>query len=109
MRPFFSRLFLGSRLGLSCALVAMAGLFGACDGHSPQDVPESYGHGSSHSDSYKTHQTDSHPHTDSFSDTRGINAGQSQEPGGEHNATPPAASPEASQSPHFFPNGQNGQ
>ena len=95
MRPLLSRFSLSSRLGLSCALAAAACLFGACDEHSTQDVPESYGHGSSHSDSFDTHQTDSRPHSDSFSDTRGINAGQANEPAGEH-----AANPAASPSPH---------
>ena len=91
MRPLLSRFSLVSKLGLSCAFAAAACLFAACDGHSPQDVPESYGHGSSHSDSFDTHQTDSRPRSESFSDTRGINAGTINESGGEHNPAPNAA------------------
>ena len=95
MRPLLPHLSLRSKLGLSCALLAATCLFGACDEHDPQDVPESYGHGSSHSESFDTHQTDSRPHSESFSDTRGINAGQTSESGGEHNPAP-----DASPSPH---------
>ncbi len=57
-------------LVLGCTLAALA----ACDRHSATEVPESYGHGSSHEKSYSDHQIDSRPHSASFSDTRGINA-----------------------------------
>ena len=100
MRPLLSRFSLVPRLGLSCALVAAACLFGACDGHNPDEVPESYGHGSSHTDSFDTHKTDSHPGSESFSDTRGINARASGESAGEHNASS-AATPAPHQEDRF--------
>jgi hypothetical protein len=52
-------------------LLALGGLLGACDRHSATEVPESYGHGSSHAKSYSDHQIDSRSHSASFSDTRG--------------------------------------
>ena len=103
MRPLLPRFFLGSKLVFSGALLAAVCLLGACDGHSDKEAPEGYGHGSSHSDSYHTHQIDSHPDSSSFSDTRGTDAGETQAGNGEQAA--PAASPGPSQPGRFFPSG----
>lgn len=101
MRPLFPQFSVRSWLGLSCALLAAA-LLGACDGHSPQEIPESYGHGSSHDKSYKDHQTDSHPESRSFSDTEGVYTnGETDE---TKRKPQPNGSPGASQLPaRFFP------
>ena len=102
MRPLSSCLSIRLWLGVSCALLA-AGLLGACDGHSAQEVPESYGHGSSHDKSYKDHQTDSHSDSRSFSDTEGVYTnGETDET--KHKAEP-NGSPGASQPGRFFPKG----
>lgn len=104
MRPPLPRLSPVSRLGFFCALVAAAGLLGACDGHPDKEAPEGYGHGSSHADSsYTNHEIDSQPKTRSFSDTRGTEASEPRA-GGEKQATP-AASPGAGQPGRFFPSG----
>ena len=52
-------------------VLALGCLLAACDRHSAAEVPESYGHGSSHQKSYNDHQVDSRNHSASFSDTRG--------------------------------------
>ena len=59
-------------------LLALGALFGACDRHSDAEVPESYGHGSSHEKSYSDHQIDSRNHSASFSDTQGADAAPKQ-------------------------------
>ena len=104
MRPLLPRFSLRSKLGFSCALLAGVCLLGACDGHSDQEVPESYGHGSSHSASYDTHKIDSHSGSDSFSDTNGTESGEKSRAGNGEKAAP-AASPGASQPGRFFPAG----
>ncbi len=45
--------------------------FGACDRHSAEEVPEDYGHGSSHQRNVPDHQIDSSHDSKSFSDTVG--------------------------------------
>ena len=61
-----------STLVLRAALVlAAAGLFGACDRHSADEVPENYGHGSSHRRNVFNHQADS-TKNDHFSDSAGL-------------------------------------
>ena len=103
MRPFLPRFSAGDKLGYSCAVLAAACLLGACDGHSDKEASEGYGHGSSHSNSYSTHEIDSKPGSQSFSDTRGTDTGEAHE-GGESKATP-AASPGPAQPGRFFPSG----
>jgi hypothetical protein len=77
------------------ALLLAAGcLLAACDRHSDAEVPDSYGHGSSHQKSYTDHQIDSLKHSDSFSDTRGEYAHKGPEvPVATATPAPPAASP----------------
>ena len=53
-------------------LVGLSFVGAACDRHSAVEVPESYGHGSSHQPSGSDHEVDSQKHTDHYSDTRGI-------------------------------------
>ena len=54
-------------------LLAAVGLFGACDRHSAEEVPENYGHGSSHDRAEPNHQADSTKGKDEhFSDTAGL-------------------------------------
>ena len=53
-------------------LIATACLLGACDRHSADEVPENYGHGSSHDKRAGTHQTDSRNDSTHFSDTQGL-------------------------------------
>ena len=69
-------------------LLALGCLLAACDRHSAADVPESYGHGSSHQKSYTDHQVDSLGHSASFSDTRGVNAQEGPEIPAPAAATP---------------------
>jgi hypothetical protein len=78
----------------SAALLLSIGcLLAACDRHSATEVPESYGHGSSHEKSYSDHQVDSRNHSASFSDTRGEDAHEGPE------VPPVAATPAATVSP----------
>ena len=78
-------------------LVAAAGAFGACDRHSAEEVPENYGHGSSHERTSPDHQVDSSYHSKSFSDT----AGTKEEQAGEAGAKP-AGSPTPTPGNHFY-------
>ncbi len=103
MRPIFPRPSLRSRLGFACALLAAGGLLGACDKHSADEIPESYGHGSSHAKSYSNHQLDSRKESASFSDSAGMEAGREHE-GAEHKAAP-GESPKPSEPGRFFPSG----
>ncbi len=103
MRLLSPRFPLGFRLALPGALLAAMCLLGACDKHSAADIPESYGHGSSHQPNYSDHQVDSHNDSKSFSDTQGTRvAGKTGE--GAERKTRPAESPSASQPGRFFPN-----
>ena len=102
MRPILPRFSVRFWLSLSCALLAVA-LLGACYGHSPQEIPESYGHGSSHDKSYKDHQTDSHPDSRSFSDTEGVYTNGERDE--KKHKSEPNGSPGTSQPERFFPSG----
>ena len=70
---------------------------GACDKHSAQEVPESYGHGSAHDKSYKDHRVDSSG-PDHYSDTQGTDT----DTAAEKPADKPAASPAGTPGGHFF-------
>ena len=87
--PRFSRLAVIRHAAL---LLALAGLLAACDRHSAAEVPDSYGHGSSHQKSYSDHQVDSRDHSSSFSDTRGEYAHEGPEVPAATAAPAPAAS-----------------
>ena len=86
MRFFPLPLRSGFTLAVRAALVlAAVSLFGACDRHSAEEVPENYGHGSNHHPDSENHQVDSSK-KDHFSDTAGL-----KEEGGQHDdhhATP---------------------
>ena len=72
MRLFLSNSRVASTLAVRAALVlAAVGLFAACDRHSAEEVPENYGHGSSHDRKTPDHQADSTGH-DHFSDSVGL-------------------------------------
>ena len=98
MQTPLPRLFRIVRFCRHGVLLAGLSLVGAaCDGHSAREVPESYGHGSSHQVSVTDHEVDSENHTDHYSDTYGISreaeAGRPGAPGGPktgeaHSATP---------------------
>lgn len=105
MRPIFPRLSLRPRFGRACVLLAAVGLLGACDRHSADEVPPSYGHGSSHANSFDTHSLDAHRGSKSFSDSVGTEAeGPGEHEGAEHKAEP-AGSPGEAQPGRFFPKG----
>ena len=75
-------------LAVRAALVlAAASLFGACDRHSADEVPENYGHGSSHRRNVYDHQADS-TKNDHFSDSAGLPDKEAE----KENHEPPAAS-----------------
>lgn len=87
MHLFPSTFRAGFALTFRVALVlAAVGLFGACDRHSAEEVPETYGHGSSHDRAVPGHQADSTGH-DHFSDTGGLR----EEASGEKHDAPHAA------------------
>ena len=95
---FFRRL----PLGHASSLLALVCLMAACDRHSATEVPESYGHGSSHQESYTDHQIDSRRDSRSFSDTQGIKVTKEGQP---PSADQPSASPAANAPGRFFPGG----
>ncbi len=78
-------------------LLAAVGVFAACDRHSAEEVPENYGHGSSHERVSPDHQIDSSSHSKSFSDTVGTKG----EPSEEAHPTP-ATSPSPTPGNHFY-------
>ena len=99
MQPFPSRFFRPPPL-VQAALVLAAGcLLGACDRHSADDLPESYGHGSSHQKEYDRHETDSRDNSRHFSDTTGISPDQRH----EDHPPEPTATPGATVSGRLFP------
>ena len=84
------------------ALFAVVGALAACDQHSAQEVPESYGHGSAHEDakdkmSFTDHEADSSGKFH-FSDTQGTEA----VPGAEPAAAKPSPAPATTPAGHFF-------
>ena len=86
MRFFPSTFRPATTLALRAALVlGVASLFGACDRHSAEEVPESYGHGSSHERKVPNHQADS-TGRDHFSDSVGLQEKAREEE--LHNPTP---------------------
>jgi hypothetical protein len=91
-----NRVRLSSLLFGGAALAATVFL-GACDRHEAIEVPDSYGHGSSHADSYTDHRPDSRNGSTSFSDTTGTDGAKGAEPSA-------SASPSPSTTPgsHFF-------
>ena len=89
------------------ALFVAAGALAACDKHSAQEVPESYGHGSAHEDSadqksFTDHSVDSNVDPKAprhYSDTQGTAA----IPGDEPAATAaPSPAPAGTPAGHFF-------
>ena len=90
-------------LRLLAACCAVAGALAACDKHSAEEVPESYGHGSAHAnaaghESYTDHRVDSSG-DQHFSDTQGTAA----IPGAEPAATAqPSPAPAGTPAGHFF-------
>ena len=89
------------RIGFSCAVLAAVCLLGACDRHSAEEVPESYGHGSSRNRNFNNHAIDSENGTHSFSDTQGT-AKEGVHPEGHE----PEKKAEADkESGRFFPKG----
>ena len=88
------------------ALFAVAGALAACDKHSAEEVPESYGHGSAHADPGDADKSYTDHHADStgqfhFSDTQGT----ADVPGAEPSAAPAATSspaPASTPAGHFF-------
>lgn len=102
MQSIPSRFYRPAPLGFAVALMASACLLAACDRHSAAELPESYGHGSSHQKSFTDHQPDSRNDSRSFSDTQGI---ETKEEGKSAPTERPAASPTSTAPGHFFPNG----
>ncbi len=99
MQPFPSRVSRRSLFIHACVLLAAGGLLGACDRHSADDLPESYGHGSSHNKSYERHETDSLRGGHHFSDSKGLNPDQ------EHDkaAPGPKDKPDTTDAGRMFP------
>ncbi len=88
----------GFSLAVRAAMVVTAvSLFGACDRHSAEEVPENYGHGSSHRRDVPDHQADS-TKDDHFSDSAGLSTEEAR----KQSQLPPAASPAASVSSKGF-------
>ena len=90
-------------LGRAAALLALGCLLAACDRHSADEVPENYGHGSSHQKSFTEHTIDSRSGSRSFSDTQGLDVSKGEETA--PSAASPSASPAAKTNGSFFPNG----
>jgi hypothetical protein len=88
---------------LAALLLGAGGLLAACDRHSAAEVPDSYGHGSSHEKSYSDHQIDSRNHSSSFSDTRGQDAKEGPEvPAATASPTPGALTSPSPAASKFF-------
>ena len=98
MHPFLSRLSRRSLLAHSLVLLAAGGLLGACDRHSADELPESYGHGSGHNKSYDRHEPDSRRGSKHFSDSKGFDPEKATE-----TAPEPTATPGATDSGRMFP------
>ena len=102
MQPFSSRCLRRLPLGRAAALAALLCVSAACDRHSAAEVPESYGHGSSHQKSDTDHMIDSRSGSKSFSDTQGIEV---DDKGKSPRDAQPSATPAATAPGHFFPAG----
>ncbi len=81
----------------AASLLAAAGMFAACDRHSAEEVPENYGHGSSHERTSPDHQLDSSYHSKSFSDTAGTKDEEAKAAQGT-----PTGSPTPTPGNHFY-------
>ena len=80
----------GCFLSIRAALLLIAvGAFSACDRHSATEVPENYGHGSSHERANPDHQADSRGERH-FSDTAGM---KDEEAGESHEKPAPSPTP----------------
>ena len=102
MQPLSPRFSRRAPLVHAVILLVLGGLLAACDRHSAAEVPESYGHGSSHQESFTDHQIDSRRDSRSFSDTQGIEVTKEEKPAD----AAPAATPTGTAAPgHFFPSG----
>ena len=76
-------------LGLRAALLLLAAAsFAACDRHSAEEVPEDYGHGSSHERVVPDHKVDSRTGSQSFSDTAGTKDERTEKAGETPSASP---------------------
>ncbi len=106
MHPLLSRFSHRSLLAHAFVLLAAGGLLGACDRHSADDLPESYGHGSGHNKSknreanYERHETDSRRGSKHFSDSKGLDPEKAKE-----SAPEPTAKPGATDAGRMFPSG----
>ena len=101
MQPFPSRFSRRSFVFHAFVLVAVGCLLGACDRHKAADLPESYGHGSSHQKEYDRHEPDSRNGSRHFSDSKGVSPAVAND-----DATPGAsATPDSSDAGRMFPNG----
>ena len=78
-------------------ILLLGAALAACDRHSAVEVPESYGHGSSHEKSYSDHQTDSRSESRHFSDTQGT-----EEEAAEKSAAKPTPAAAGTPGGHFF-------
>lgn len=99
MQPFFPRFSRPFFLVYAALVLAVGCLLGACDRHSADDLPESYGHGSSHNKSYERHETDSRVGGHHFSDSKGLS------PEKEHDkaAPGPIDKPDTTDAGRMFP------
>ena len=84
-------------------LLAAGCLLGACDRHSAADLPESYGHGSSHQKAFDRHETDSRDGSHHFSDSRGGDPGAA----GDESSEPTPKPGGTASAPMFPSNGGN--
>ena len=80
-------------------LLAAGCLLGACDRHRADEVPESYGHGSSHQKSFDRHQTDSRDGSRHFSDSKGFSRDEAH----DESEPAPTAKPDGTVSGPMFP------
>ena len=94
--PLMRRSRFSTVLRASLFLAAAAAL-AACDRHSAEEVPENYGHGSSHERVVPDHKVDSSHDSKSFSDTAGTKDEMAEKP-----APTPAKSLVATPTPHFY-------
>ena len=78
-------------------LLTAAAVFAACDRHSAEEVPENYGHGSSHERVLPDHKIDSSHDSTSFSDTAGTKDEMKDKP-----SPTPAQSLVATPTPRFY-------
>ena len=102
MQLFSPRPFRRLTLGRAAAVLALVCGSAACDRHSAAELPESYGHGSSHQKSYTDHKADSRRDSNSFSDSQGIEVDEKGVPPAERQ---PSATPAATAPGRFFPSG----